>query len=77
LQSNILANQTTMFWRTRHRPLPKQQASRRSHKLSALDCSCVGAVRSIKKIKPTEKASDPGDGKASRWLADSSQENWN
>jgi len=41
VQSNILANQTAMFWRTNHSPLPKQQAPRRSHKLPALDCSRV------------------------------------
>ncbi len=41
VQSNILADQTAMFWRTNHSPLPKQQAPGRSHKLPALDCSCV------------------------------------
>jgi hypothetical protein len=51
VQSNILANQTAMFWRTNHSPLPKQQAARRSHKLPALDCACLANAESIKTVK--------------------------
>jgi len=48
VQSNILADQTAVFWRTNHSPLPKQQAARRSHKLPALDCACVANAEKYK-----------------------------
>jgi len=51
VQSNILADQTAVFWRTNHNPLQKQQAARRSHKLPALDCACVATAKSIKTVK--------------------------
>jgi hypothetical protein len=51
VQSNILADQTAVFWRTNHSPLPKQQAARRSHKLPALDCACVATAKSLKTVK--------------------------
>jgi hypothetical protein len=63
VQSNILANQTAMFWRPNHSPLPKQQAARRSHKLPALDCACVANGESIKRSSLGEMACDPGGGK--------------
>jgi hypothetical protein len=55
VQSNVLANQAAMFWRTNHSPLPKQQAARRSHKLPALDCACVANSGSLKKCQVSKK----------------------
>ena len=51
VRSNILADQTAVFWRTNHSPLPEQQAARRSHKLPALDCACVENAGSIETVK--------------------------
>jgi hypothetical protein len=55
LQSNILADQTAVFWRTNHSPLPKQQVARRSHKLPALDCACSAKARSIETVMARRK----------------------
>jgi hypothetical protein len=58
VQSNILTNQSAMFWAAGHSPLPKQKNIRGSHKLPALDYlfsnyACVEAGETFKNVPRT------------------------